>query len=131
MGFYAQQARRARLLLGGRFGQDGITLVREITIPPENPWDDPVVTSQTVPLQAVQRGVEADLVGRQVSQGGPVIGSSAKHVTAVPCETWWPLRSPWSPTDRITINGISYLIMSAEPVGDPAAPVFVKFLVQA
>lgn len=122
--FYTQQAGRTRALLGQRFGQDGIELVQRVTIPGANEWDDPIVMTMHIPLQAVQRGVDLELVGQRVGDGGPLILAGAKHVTAVPPDVAWTV------TDLIEIDGKSYSILKAEPVGDPAAPAFVKFLVQ-
>lgn len=123
--FYTQQAGRARALLGVRFGQGGIVLVQRTTTPGENEWDDPIVTTTRTTLKAVQRGVETELVGQRATTGGPLILAGAKHVTAVPPDVAWTV------TDAIEIDGKSYSILKAEPVGDPAAPAFVKFLVQA
>mgnify|MGYP005854658029 CR=1 FL=1 len=79
------------------------TLLRTETIPPENSWESPTVTTTSTPVQFTETGVELDLVDGQTVQEGDLVGMLSASVEP-------------ELIDLLRVNGRIYTLLSIRPV---------------
>lgn len=115
-----------KLLNAGKLGQRGIKLVKTVRMPAANPWDDTSWGRQEIPLVASASGPDQNALGRQLSEGGPVVSASDLSVIAEPPDCAVPEIG-----DDVIIDGKAHKVLWVEwtpESGDPK--IMVEMLVR-
>ena len=124
--FYESMRRTAEELLAptsqGGLGQGSIILSRQSSVPGDNPWDPPVVTTTTEPLHGAVRGVSKELIG--VEAGGTVILASDRQAICA------PPKMGYTAGDTLVVDGVPVHIVAVQNIPAAGVTSAVRFIIR-